>query len=317
MRKFVTLRLKKTILAEAFSKPNNIKPTARAYSVLLKQIRRWRTMFASLPVPAGDYSDEDNGNQPNRQLSQILNKKTAHQGGVGKSVGKFEMLRSTFDGLRQQQDRCCTIRMLVIELKRVAGNENVPLAARSKRVKRWMVKEGIILWRVTHVAQNTTRLDQSDWVFNICQSTDSDLWYVAKVHCQYWWDKQQFWLVWIIDIGEMWSQDHWNDEDFRYLLSLHCALRCHSKWIKAASIHCVQGNQWWTDKQAVSHQSTKRISGFSEILLPGQGVGKPNCLLELDWAGLEALDSGIPRRANLPANGRLFGPQSRQLCRCH
>jgi len=57
-------------------------------------------MFASLPVPAGDDSDEDNGNQPNRQLSQIFNKKTAHQGGVGKSVSEFEMLRSTFDGLR-------------------------------------------------------------------------------------------------------------------------------------------------------------------------------------------------------------------------
>jgi len=47
-----------------------------------------------------DDSDENNGNQPNHQLLQILNKKTAHQGGVGKCVGEFEMLRSTFDGLR-------------------------------------------------------------------------------------------------------------------------------------------------------------------------------------------------------------------------
>ena len=65
-------------------------------------------MFASQPVPTGEDSDEDNDNQPNYQLSQIFNKKTAHQGGVGKSVGEFEMLRSTFDGLRQQ-DQCCTI----------------------------------------------------------------------------------------------------------------------------------------------------------------------------------------------------------------
>ena len=28
--------------------------------------------------------------------------------------------------------------------------------------------------------------------------------------------------------------------------------------------------------------STKRISGFSEILLPDQGLSRPNCLLELD-----------------------------------
>ena len=147
------------ILAEAFSKPNNIELSARNYSVLPEQIRRWRTMFASLPVLPEDNSDEYNGNQTNRQLSQILNKKTAHQGVVRKSVGEFEMLRSTFDGLRQQ-DRCCTIRMLAIELKKVAGNENVTLATLSKRVNRWMVKEGIVFWRVTHVAQNT-RLNQA------------------------------------------------------------------------------------------------------------------------------------------------------------
>ena len=116
-------------------------------------------MFASLPVLPEDNSDEDNRNQTNRQLSQILNKKTAHQGDVRKSVGEFEILRSTFDGLRQQ-DRCCTIRMLAIELKKVAGNENVTLATLSKRVNRWMVKEGIDFWRVTHVAQNT-RLNQA------------------------------------------------------------------------------------------------------------------------------------------------------------
>ena len=50
-------------------------------------------MFASLPVLPEDNSDEDNRNQTNRQLSQILNKKTAHQGVVKKSVGEFEMLR--------------------------------------------------------------------------------------------------------------------------------------------------------------------------------------------------------------------------------
>ena len=48
-------------------------------------------MFASQPVPKGEDSDEDNDNQPNHQLSQILNKKTAHQAGVGKSVGKFDI----------------------------------------------------------------------------------------------------------------------------------------------------------------------------------------------------------------------------------
>ena len=49
--------------------------------------------------------------------------------------------------------------MLAIELKRVAANENVSLAALSKRVKQCMVEEGFVLWRVTHVVQNK-RLDQ-------------------------------------------------------------------------------------------------------------------------------------------------------------
>lgn len=48
-------------------------------------------MFASLTVTAGDDSDEEDDNQPNRQLLQILNKKTAHQGGVRKSVVEFKI----------------------------------------------------------------------------------------------------------------------------------------------------------------------------------------------------------------------------------
>ena len=51
-------------------------------------------------------------------------------------VNLTSMLWSTVDDLRQQ-DRYCTIRMLAIELKRVAENENVALAApSSKREKR-------------------------------------------------------------------------------------------------------------------------------------------------------------------------------------
>jgi len=102
-------------------------------------------MFASLPAQVWEDSDEaDDDNQQIRQRSQILSKKTAHQGFVGKSVGEFGMLRSTIDSLRQKNQRC-TIRMLSIELQRVAGNEHVSLSALSKRVKRWMVKEGIVL----------------------------------------------------------------------------------------------------------------------------------------------------------------------------
>ena len=48
-------------------------------------------MFASLTVPAGDDSDEEEDNQPNCQLTQILNKNTAHQAGVRKSVVEFEI----------------------------------------------------------------------------------------------------------------------------------------------------------------------------------------------------------------------------------
>lgn len=60
--------------------------------------------------------------------------KTAHQGNVRKSVSEFNMLQATFDGF-MQQDRCCTICMLSIELKRLAGNENVSLAALSMGFK--------------------------------------------------------------------------------------------------------------------------------------------------------------------------------------
>ena len=66
MRKFITLRPKKMILAEGFSKPNS---TRGAYSGLTEQMRQWRTMFASLPVPAGDDS----------AINQIVSSCSFHQ----------------------------------------------------------------------------------------------------------------------------------------------------------------------------------------------------------------------------------------------
>ena len=55
----------------------------------------------------------------------------------------------------------------------------------------------------------------------------------------------------------------------------------------------------WMIRQLLAINLNKQISGFSEIILPSQGLGRPDCLFELDWAGLESLDSGIAnRRAN-------------------
>ena len=97
-------------------------------------MRQWRTTFAYLPDATEDDRDEYDNSRPNCQLSQFLNKRTAHRSSVRKRIGGNDILWSTFDGLRQQ-DRCCTIRMLANELKRAAGNENASIAALLKRFK--------------------------------------------------------------------------------------------------------------------------------------------------------------------------------------
>jgi hypothetical protein len=157
-KKYLCIRQKKNIVAEAYSKPNNIKATARAYLVQPKQIRSWKSMLdgAMVVVPAevAEIPLQEEG----VIQRQVLMKKIAHPGRSPKSAADFEGWRTLFDQLRLQ-DRACTTRMLSVELKRQPGNENVSLKALEKRIKRWLARKDIVIRRVTRVAQNT-RLDQ-------------------------------------------------------------------------------------------------------------------------------------------------------------
>jgi hypothetical protein len=159
-KKYLCIRQKKNIVAEAaaYSKPNNIKATARAYLVQPKQIRSWKSMLdgAMVVVPAevAEIPLQEEG----VIQRQVLMKKIAHPGHSPKSAADFEGWRTLFDQLRLQ-DRACTTRMLSVELKRQPGNENVSLKALEKRIKRWLARKDIVIRRVTRVAQNT-RLDQ-------------------------------------------------------------------------------------------------------------------------------------------------------------
>jgi transposase-like protein len=49
-KKYLLIRQKKNIVAEAYSKPNNIKASARVYSVQPKQIRSWKSMLNNAMV---------------------------------------------------------------------------------------------------------------------------------------------------------------------------------------------------------------------------------------------------------------------------
>jgi hypothetical protein len=157
-KKYLCIRQKKNIVAEAYSKPNNIKATARAYLVQPKQIRSWKSMLdgAMVVVPAevAEIPLQEEG----VIQRQVLMKKIAHPGRSPKSAADFEGWRTLFDQLRLQ-DRACTTRMLSVELKRQPGNENVSLKALEKRIKRWLARKDSVIRRVTRVVQNT-RLDQ-------------------------------------------------------------------------------------------------------------------------------------------------------------
>ena len=94
-----------------------------------------------------------------------------------------------------------------------------------------MVKEGIVLRQVTHVAQNT-RLNQARVLDFVAYANQQIQTFSNSMdpRCIVNFDdtninRDLYGSLKLEKHGA--SQDHWN-EDFRHLWSLHCALRCQS-----------------------------------------------------------------------------------------
>ena len=137
------------IVEEAYSKENNIKPTACKHNVQPSQIRRWKKRLETLLGQNGMTEAKKN---------HILSLKSTQKGRHRTDNEAYESLKLYYENVRNM-DRVVTVGMLSYELKRLTTTD-VPMSTLRKRIYRWLENENIVQRRVTHVAQNT-RHDES------------------------------------------------------------------------------------------------------------------------------------------------------------
>lgn len=138
-----------TIVEEAYSQENNIKPTACKHDVQPSQIRRWKKRMETLLGQSG---------MKEAKKAHILSLKSTQKGRPRTDNEAYDSLKLYYDNVRNM-DRAVTVGMLSYELKRLMTTD-VPIATLRKRIYRWLANENIVQRRVTHVAQNT-RHDES------------------------------------------------------------------------------------------------------------------------------------------------------------
>ena len=142
---YLTLREKKIIVDEAYSRRNNIKPTADKYVIQPSQIRRWKKHIDSILFQS-DLSDS--------KIEHVLTLKSTQKGAPMKDDDEvYSKLRKFYDDTRNN-GRVVTVNMLCYEMKRITGSES-RISILRHRVRRWLGREQIVQRRVTHIAQNT------------------------------------------------------------------------------------------------------------------------------------------------------------------
>jgi len=144
MKKYLLFKQKKVIVDEAYSLPNNIKPTSRKYEVKPDQIRRWKRIIEK----------EETVEMESNKKSRLQEASTSHSGPKKRDDYCYEELKEYYSNLRSLS-RMVTVKMLCQEYRRL--NPTVPITenALQKRIRRWLEKENIVQRSVTHVAQNT------------------------------------------------------------------------------------------------------------------------------------------------------------------
>ena len=137
------MKAKENILAEAYHIPENVKATAKKYSILPTNICQWKKRIATIKTNVSSKSWEN----------IKLNKQS---GAAGMLLHKniFPQLAQFFENF-QAAHRVVTVNMLCAEYKRLSGEEDTLNVVVRHRIYRWMAREGICNRQITHQAQNT------------------------------------------------------------------------------------------------------------------------------------------------------------------
>ena len=158
--------------------------------------------------------------------------------------------------------RACTTRMLSVAFKRQPGNENVSLKALENGSSDGLPIRilSIGVWFMSPKIQGWMR---RRFRISFHMST------IKSLHSKFlletlsiWWDKHQFWHVWINNSCNLWQNVHWAS-NHREFDSLHCAVRCHHEWWEVATIHCIHRNKGWLYCQEIKiiRQQSTTFSG--------------------------------------------------------
>ena len=139
-RKF-SLTERRRIIEEAYSKPENIRPTARLHNVYPAQIRRWRRALREA---------QDRGTPLRRNQSRVI---LSPRAPIDSDI--YPQMIEFYRGLRDAKQRVTT-RCLVIKAMQLKPSLcRLPRKTLEHRIYRWLHRSNISQRRRTHVAQNT------------------------------------------------------------------------------------------------------------------------------------------------------------------
>ena len=159
-----SVKEKKVIVAEASSRPNNLKATARKYNLRPYLIRRWKKALIEAEAAANPQELEE---MTREDMRKKLRKKTVHEGSLGTlTLEDREHLMDHFVSLRSGGN-IVTVVMLTIELIRLHPDlAALPFNVVKMRVHRFCIRNKLVPRRTTHTAQNHVYNDEviADWV---------------------------------------------------------------------------------------------------------------------------------------------------------
>lgn len=145
-----TIEEKENIVEEAYALPNNVKPTARVYSVQPSNIRQWKRRITELKASTDVKYD------------RIKRLKQYGCGDKPHHAEKFKDLRQYYD-LVLAQGKEVSVNMLCAEYRRLTGEAQARHSLLRQRVYRWMKKEDIVVRYCRLPAPEATEMNTTEF----------------------------------------------------------------------------------------------------------------------------------------------------------
>jgi|LakMenEpi03Aug12_release.lakeMendotaPanAssembly.Ray.scaffolds.fasta_scaffold240978_2 transposase-like protein len=154
-RHYYTLQEKLNIVEQAYLFPRNVKPTARAYSVEAKQIRKWKAQFEAVENPPPIYPAPRTVEERS-DIKNLKVKKSWHKGRPSTVSHRIKNYIIFMFEIYRERGICVSAKMLALDAMREFPDlRPVPETHLRRRILLFLKKEEFITHRrITHMAQN-------------------------------------------------------------------------------------------------------------------------------------------------------------------